>query len=332
VKLYDVKSGSQPASLYLDQKDWIALARVRASKPNSEELRETAVALATHVDEGRLVLPLSQSHIVETGFRSDPTDRLAVAETMVVLSQRNALAPIQRLCTQEADAFLRRQFGAVVDVEPEPFGRGVAFALGLTDLVSVPSDAPEAEIAMAEIYAISEPWRTGLSQADLERRGRWDKWVESANALAQRLIKDRNKFNEQDRLAAVTFHMLGQLGHSLLDRAIALDVHEQLLKFLRDEGFWAAIREMPALAVLTELQRVRYPDVESAWTTRDYHDVRFLAVALAYCSAVSADRQWGSLAQRSEYIVNRGALITMGKDAIRSALDQMERTWDKGAP
>jgi hypothetical protein len=185
---------------------------------------------------------------------------------------------------------------------------------------------------MAEMYAIAEPWRIGLSEADLERRGRWDKWAESANALAQRLIEDRNKFNEQDRMAAVTFHMLGPLGHSLLDRAIALDVHEQLLKFLRDEGFWAAVREMPALAFLTELQRVRYPDVESPWTTRDYHDVRFLAVALAYCSAVCADRQWGNLAQRSEYIVNGGALITTGKHAIRSALDQIGRTWEVDTP
>ncbi len=45
---------------------------------------------------------------------------------------------------------------------------------------------------------------------------------------------------------------------------------------------------------------------QSPWTANDYHDVRFLSVALAYCSAACPDRRWGDLALRSEYIVNRG--------------------------
>lgn len=110
---------------------------------------------------------------------------------------------------------------------------------------------------------------------------------------------------------------------ALLHRAIALDVHKAFLEVLREEGPWAVIREMPTLGVLTELHRVRYPDVKVAWTRNDYHDVRFLCVALAYCSAVFADNRWGDLARRSEYIMRRGAFIAIGQNAIASALDEL---------
>jgi hypothetical protein len=113
-----------PAWIYLDQKDWIALARLRAGKPCADGLREAASALAAHVSAGDVVTPFSESHVIETGGISNPTKRQEVATTIVVLSRRHALAPIQSLWAQEADAFLRRHFGAVVDAELEPYGKG----------------------------------------------------------------------------------------------------------------------------------------------------------------------------------------------------------------
>jgi hypothetical protein len=99
-------------------------------------------------------------------------------------------------------------------------------------------------------------------------------------------------------------------------------VHDAFLDFLRHEGFWAVVQEMPALAVLTELLRVGYPNVRKAWKMNDYNDLRFLSVALAYCSAVCCDRDMGAPARRSQYISTRGAIST-GRDANASALDEM---------
>ena len=315
-----------PVWIYLDQKDWIALARLRAGKPCPDGVREAAGALVAHVSAGDVVTPFSESHVLETGGISDPTKRQEVATTIVLLSRRHALAPLHSLWAQEADAFLRRKFGAVVDAEPEPCGKGLAFALGFADddfHAPWPVDAPEADIAMAEMFAIAEPGRIGLSPADIERRTRWEKWAEFVTSASQSLIQDREKYNEQDRLAAVT---LGMLDNALLGRAVGLDVHEPFLDFLREEGPWAVVQEMPTLAVLTELHRTRYPDAQSPWTTNDYHDIHFLCVALAYCSAVCPDHRWGDLARRSEYIVGRGVVIATGQNAIASALDQVSPT------
>jgi len=318
-----VASEAPPAQLYLDQKDWIALARLRAGKPVSDGLREAATALATEISKGNVVVPFSESHVLETGRISDRAKRQSVATMIVAGSRRHAIAPLHTLCREEADAFLRLRFGAVVDAVPAPFGKGLAFALGLNyDELEVPwpPDSPESDVAMAEMFAIAEPSRIGLSAADIERRRRWDEWATIMMSASESLIKDRSRFNERDRLSALTVAMLG---NALLHRAIGLDVHRPYLEYLRTEGFWAVVREMPSLAVLTELHRVRYPDVKSPWTVNDYHDIRFLSVALAYCSAVCPDKRWGDLAQRSEYIANRGVIIATGQNALAYALREL---------
>jgi len=318
--------------LYLDQKDWINLARVRAGKRCAANLREAAAALLSLVAAGHVVTPFSESHVLETGGIGNPTKRQQVATAIILLSRRNALAPLRCLWAQEADALLRRRFGAETEVDPEPFGKGLAFALGFAedDLTPPwPPDAPEGDIALAEIFAIAEPSRIGMSREDIERRIGREKWARFLTSTSQFLIKDRATHNEQDRLATMTLSMIHP---ALLHRAIALDAHVAFLEFLQEEGPWAVIREMPTLGVLTELYRVRYPDVNTSWTANDYHDVQFLSVALAYCSAACLDNRWGDLARRSEYILTRGAFIATGENAIASTVDHLSVMDSGSAP
>jgi hypothetical protein len=316
-----VATGNPASSLYLDQKDWIALARLKAGKPCPDGFSDAAVDLMTRISAGDIFTPLSESHVVETGRISNPKQRQEVATDILIVSQRCAIAPLQSLWPQEADSFFCRQFGAAVAAEPEPFGKGLAFALGVDFTPPWPPDAPEGVIAMTEMLAIAEPNRTGPSQADTERERRRDDWKRVMTESTEWLVKDRTKYNESDRLAAFTLHMLD--GGGLLARAIGLDVQDEFLDFLGTEGFWAVVQGIPSLAILSELMRLRYPNVNEPWKLNDYNDMRFLSVALAYCSAVCCDHYWGDLAQRSEYITKRGVFIGTGELAIASALDQL---------
>ncbi|MGH9137882.1 MAG: hypothetical protein ACRD0G_12670 [Acidimicrobiales bacterium] len=309
--------------LYLDQKDWIGLAQVRTGKPGSEELRATAIALETRVRSGLIITPMSESHVLETGTISDPTKRGQVATVIVALSRREALAPLHSIWVAEARSFFRHQFGAEVQTEATPFGKGLAFALGFSYDDNNPpwsDDAPDAEVAMAETSAIAMPSRIGMSTADIERRTRWESWADFITSQSRKLLEQRHRYNERDRLAAITLAMLDR---ALIGEAIGLDVHEHFLEFLERAGPWAAVRQMPSLAVLTELLRVRCPDISVAWTRNDYHDIHFLSVALAYCAAVCPDRRWAELALRSDYVVERGAIIASGRDALPDALERL---------
>jgi hypothetical protein len=268
-------------------------------------------------------VPFSESHVLEPGAVGQPIQREDVAMTIIVLSRRNALAPLHALWVQEADAFLQRRFGASIEPPPQPFGKGLAFALGIAEhAMKLPwtAETPEADVALAETYAIAEPWRVELSPEDIKRKDRWRRWAEFFTSTSSTLIEDRDKYNEQDRLAALTVTMLHR---DMIGRAIGHDVQDELLDFLRDAGPWAAVQEMPSLAVHTELLRVRYPDTQTPWVENDYHDVHFLSVALAYCDAVCPDRRWADLAKRSQYIADRGAIITSGQDAIERAVEAL---------
>jgi hypothetical protein len=74
---------------------------------------------------------------------------------------------------------------------------------------------------------------------------------------------------------------------------------------------------------MTELLRVRYRDIQAPWTTHDYHDMRFLSTALAYCDTVCPDRRWGELALRSDHIANSGVIISTGRDAVPQAIERL---------
>lgn len=307
----------RPFRLYLDQKDWIDLSRRRLGRSCHGQVHRNADALAAELDAGRLIVPFSQSHVLETGNVGQPTKRFDVAMTIILLSRRHALAPLHALWVQEADAFFEHNFGVSLADSPQPFGKGLAFALGFAEHeVKLPWTA-EADIALGEAYAIAEPWRLELSPEDVARRDRWKHWADFFTATSGTIKEDRDKYNEQDRLAAL---MVTMLHREMIGRAIVHDVQDRFLEFLRDAGPWAVIREMPSLAVYTELLRARYPDTAEPWTSNDYHDMHFLSAALAYCDAVCPDHRWADLARRSEYIGNRGTIITSGRDAVELAI------------
>jgi hypothetical protein len=308
--------------LYLDQKDWISVARVRLQKAEPSD-RRVVEALAKGFATGRLIVPFSESHVLETGLRQQPIKWLDVAMTIMLLSKRHSIAPLHSLWVQEADAFLARRFGVSVDGAPQPFGKGLAFALGTSeDELTLPwtPDASDAEIAIIEMYFVAEPVRSGPTDYDRERQARREAWAASMASISRELAKDREKYNEQDRLAMLALMLPG---NEMIGRAIGHGVPDVYLAVLREEGPWAVVKEMPSLAVLSELLRLSYRDTTRRWTPNDYYDLGYLSTALAYCDAVCPDKYWGDLAMRSEHIASSGVIITTGQDAVPQAVEQL---------
>lgn len=263
---------------------------------------------------------MSESHILEIWNIGNPRQRSDLARELITLSRRRAIAPLHRIWQEELAWFLHRQFG-IGGVPPEPFGKGLAFAFGFTDAEFAPpwpDDAREVDIALTEYMVLAEPDRSGLSQEELRRRNEWTGWSDSAQREFGNLLQERGKYNEQDRIAAATLSMVIQ---SLVGHVIGKDVHEAFLEYLEEHAPWGLLRELPSVAVLSELFRLRYPNSNKTWTRTDYHDLRFLSVALSYCHGVTADNFWSDLALRSEYIRELGTIIGSGDGAIRRLVE-----------
>ena len=73
--------------VYIDQNKWIDLARVHSQAVVSGGIYELYGRLARAVEEGRVILPLSVSHIIETSKRNDPLSRQHLAETQAKFSR-----------------------------------------------------------------------------------------------------------------------------------------------------------------------------------------------------------------------------------------------------
>ena len=71
--------------VYLDQKDWINMARARVSRHKVQSPREleAADALWEVVAADRVLLPLSCAHLIETARRGVEQDRIDLADAML---------------------------------------------------------------------------------------------------------------------------------------------------------------------------------------------------------------------------------------------------------
>lgn len=305
--------------LYLDQSDLVRLARARANEsdalplmPTYERLRELAIG-------GRLAAPMSESHCHEIWDVGDPKKRRDLADIVLVMSRRHAIAPLSFLWKAEF-ALLLAEFGAERPARQSPFGQGVLFALAGQEH-EYPAESDEAIRVYTELMFLVEPDRLELGQAERQRRRDWDEWAVRQSNLGLKLALDRHRYDERDRAAMATLALFGK---EVMVRVLGtVPTPQDFVDALADPGPWALIERMPAVAVLSELVRLKWQNTQARWMRNDLHDLRYLSVALAYCDVVSVDKQWTALAKRSEFISALPSRIVSGAGSLEAMLNGM---------
>ncbi|MFP5327749.1 MAG: hypothetical protein ACLGHT_09745, partial [Acidimicrobiia bacterium] len=159
--------------------------------------------------------------------------------------------------------------------------------------------------------------RSSVEAEQVEWLQGWKRWTDLQTAAAHHLAADRRDLDPRDRAAAMALQMLGD---GLFQRALVNDVHEEVLEALRDDGPWALVQGIPTIATLAELLRLRQANIATPWKRTDFHDLRFLSVALVYCDRVSCDNAWADLARRSPLISERGVQIVSGESSLEGLL------------
>lgn len=107
INLQPKQSISEARTVYLDQNHWIGFATwSRTDREVPPKQSEFFELLATSVDNGAVILPISSAHIVETSRRRGPS-RLDVAATMLRYSQGWQMRSVLALRRREA----RQLFG-----------------------------------------------------------------------------------------------------------------------------------------------------------------------------------------------------------------------------
>ncbi|HET8669467.1 MAG TPA: hypothetical protein VFM05_02230, partial [Candidatus Saccharimonadales bacterium] len=84
---------SKYVKVYLDQKDWINLARAYYGRPDGQCYRDILQKILETVENKKAIYPLSFTHVIETNKRRDLTSRKRLASFMAEISQGNTIAP-----------------------------------------------------------------------------------------------------------------------------------------------------------------------------------------------------------------------------------------------
>lgn len=290
--------------IYLDQNKWVELARVHAGADNSGPIAELYPQLIAAVEAGRVLFPLSSSHILETSKRNDPVSRGNVAETQAKLSRGYAYRDRTTRLEVEVRTTLLRLF----DEEPTQLPPNWAIGAGFWQVFGAPdtleNGAQEIQ-ALIQLSALIDPAELYVSymkdQDDAVRRVTHAKVAADTAELIARVEERRSRvagapLDLRRRAYAVEQFMenqdhflrvLGQLGYTF-----------DQLHALGERAIKALIEDVPTLNVEGEM--AARPEARSgSIKPNDAFDMQWLYTAIPYSSHVVAEKSAIALARQA---------------------------------
>jgi hypothetical protein len=294
--------------VYLDQAEWIELARARLGKPTSEGAREVLDIARAGVPLGLVAFPLSGVHYMENAKTHRWRQRGALAATMAELSCFATIAPASRLLEGELDQALRKMFGRPYEVRPiDAFGTGGAHAFGEPELADVedrrlralmdtdpalrPFIEQRREFAMlaGPPMDFPRPWFPMESVRQQEER------FATTQRQVGATLRDAGYGNDGRAVPTLVAQMLVEILDPL-NKAMAktglsadlLDTPEALTELLMD---------LPTQRVDYELRLAMHRDAGLPWKGNDLDDIGALWLSVPYCDVVVTERKWRALVQ-----------------------------------
>jgi hypothetical protein len=291
--------------VYLDQKDWIYLARAYHGQPGGKRYRDALAVAQAGVDAGLVSFPLSSAHYKEIARRRDWHSRYRLAEVMGALSGFHAIASLIEIVPAELDRALHARFGRPLELLPlRPFGFGVGFAFGDPDLrYKAPEWLPEATNRHELETVLQVPFEEAMLRGPAEDEPQdfpahiaiHDGYAKGQNERGELLRTwgfDKGDKLERATLGKVWVDILEPFNEALRRARVSdedFTTREQLTSLLQD---------VPTEWIVYEFERARHA-CEGVWERGDLSDICALSVAVVYCDVVVTEKQWVHILRRA---------------------------------
>lgn len=275
--------------VYLDQNHWSTVSDWRVGGGRLSAANAAAAKrLLELADDGRIILPLSGAHLVETTPLFG-TPRVARAGTLLSASRgwqmRN---PVH---------VRREELTRGLDGTDEPRAREV-FALNVDDVFTSRRSTPDFPDLPSEVAAIGSELVPALAIAEalIEPDAIPDQGGQAAaSAWAAKFAHAA----EQLRLENPSPRRVRQVGYAMfmadladelvvIARDLRLGVHE-LLARLSEKG--ERLQSMPYLSRLRDVLTLRMGNTGQKWEANHLVDLNFLSCAAGYADVVIGERQ-----------------------------------------
>lgn len=287
-----------PKNLYLDQNQWIYLAKDYWGRPHSPKHTGIAERVLAMVTAGDLRIPLNTIHLIEHLRAEDPGRRQRLAEVFELFGGGWYMASWSLTLPFEIHQAVANAFGVAQRIASiEIFGRGFLFGLSPAVRKLLEEGRTEARVGLLQHIAAlpgatfelltfpNEPGRSKQNRTitDLAKAN-----TDAAESLRQLRRSDGPEVSRRAQYAGYTLHHHDLLLQELQSIGKNLDAFLSL-GIERLGRFWSSI---PSLDVDCELTLYRDRQWTRAVEGNDVRDIGHLALAIPYCDVVATERFW----------------------------------------
>src|SRR5208282_5263323 len=307
-----------PLSIILDQKDWIYLARgYNGADPNLETVAKYLIRSST---DGKVMVPLSITHFMETVKRLNNPSRHRLAEFMYELSKGNVIVPATTSIKFELDNACRRLCGNnQVDLRSVIFGKGISHMLGKKPDITTQSGGqidPKLrsyllnEVLSAETILKLLKW--GVSRDTIvEQNKRARSLAETIEKIREetKSIKDADLRHSVELVKYFHSSIDPPLIKCLLKHGVSPDVIGTT--FSSKAKIMNFFRTIPSAYCNFELDFYRNSQKQRKIQPNDMHDIMGLAVAVPYANVVITEPIWqNGIKSRKLDLINPLVVLT----------------------
>lgn len=300
---------SAPPVVYLDQNQWIELARAHYGKRQDASRRTAAAAIFDAARRNLMILPLAFAHYLETGRRRDQSSQAKLGQLQYELSKDWRTAEYNVVIRHEIEVALDVVLPGRVTISAFAFlGKGVAHVIDKPAFIRV---APEvrtlvnpARVIAAEAAGQREFERTlltGYSDQLKMRTPRMPDYTTHAMNFMRYLSQFRDNLAGLDRdtqeraiYATSLLDCLDNVNRVLQAQRIPADAFEEL-DFLGISRFLDA---QPVRRVDMHLRRQWISNPALRSKSGDLNDWASLSVASMYCDVVVTERHFADQLNR----------------------------------
>jgi hypothetical protein len=292
--------------VYLDQRDWIALARQHYGRTHDDRVAGVLALVREASTAGHASFPLSAAHYIETYHQRDPGRRQRLGAFMAEISHFHTIAGAPDLLEAEVHASICSIAGVVPTHYPVPFGVGASHALGKHELKYFhDSEFEKHMVARMGAEQVFEYFETALITgpdtqlpADgiaLPSREFAQRQLDFEKDTARKLLEWGHNSDRAHRL------VLAQEAQDVLDPlneaadAMGIDVRSI---FDDRRSLTAFMLSLPAKGAVCRMRMSGHEDQRFRWHIGDLSDINALGTAAAYCDIVVAENHWGSILRR----------------------------------
>jgi hypothetical protein len=314
--------------VYLDLKDWIALAKARLGRPEHPYDQVTYEMLRDATATGQVIVPLSSTTYWEVRRISSLRQRTDLANVIAEISGFVTIIGRSIAVDHQMRTALAARFGRP---PPEPlrsFGLGVSFASGdrrrlvLRQRDGGAPDLPDALVreietsgrVMGEYLMLRGPspeelphlrslgyQPEAIAQVEQDRLRRERDLAKMLQAGTAR----RGRLDDIVHARHLYWELRDHLGKGLGQYGISVDDF-----FARGkEWLTAFLDDIPSAAVTMTLAEKGFRNADKPWEGNDLRDADAMSTAIPYCDVVLTDKYVAAQLAKSPAVTKQGTLL-----------------------